>query len=616
MKIRKFASILLAAALLFNLTACGGDGDSSVDGDGSAEGDSSAPASEELPQEEEEARQLPFGLGYYKGLGINPYTCDNAQNQTLTGLVYETLFELDNSFAAQPCLAESVTAELSPVTKTVTVNSEEGDTSQESDETEENEGEADPEEADPGGEEEGDASTSGEGSQAAEKSQTKEVTTYYTNITVTVRSGVSFSDGSKMDVDDVVYSIKLAGASGSLYATRLPGLTEVRTDGKDRVMFTIDGGVTNVAEILDIPIVKEGTGEDLFPIGTGPYVVEKDGTVPTALTANSSWWQLGREYEEEVLDPNQAEDSSANTMLVTRTIQLPVQKINIYPAEDSDGLIFGFSSANITMVSTDLTGYDALQYTGSYTVTDYPTTDLIYLGCNTVKGDCKNQQLRSALYRSLNRKTLVSRLLAGHGEAADMLISPESSLYDQELAEELSYSLATAKELCQEAGGGSLTLLVNDDSTFKIALANEIAKELMAAGVTVEVKTMAWKDYLRAIKKGNFDLYLGEMIINGNFDTSRLTNSDGKMNFTGFASEELDAANLAFNTADAGSRGEKASELSAIIAEQAPVIPICFKNSSILSKDGALLRQMSTQQNPFYHFWDWSIAPEIVGLSN
>jgi peptide/nickel transport system substrate-binding protein len=597
MKKRNFLALILVFSMLLSLAACGQTQTSETDPmDGSAS--TSVEEIEEPPAEEEEEEQLPFALGYYRGVGINPYTCDSVQNQTLVGLVYEPLFEVDDSFQVIPCLAESVTASLEKSTYTV-------------DSTEDEDEEDGDESGDESKEEDKDKKES-------KKSKTQTVNGYVTNVTIKLRKDVTFSDGSKMDAGDVTYSLGLAQDKDSIYYSRLSQVTSVTYGGSDTVYLTIQGANTNVGAILDIPIVKEGTGGDLFPVGTGAYTVKRDKKgLPKRLIANSSWWQLGREYEEEVLDQNATADSSETTKIVTRTIKQPLDTIEIYVAEDNDELIFGFSSGGISMVSTDLTGVDSLQFTGQYTVTDYATTNMLYLGCNTDKGACTDQELRAAIYRSLDRDLLATRLMAGHAAAASMPMSPSSPLYDEELARELEYSLDTAKELYKGVSNSStLQLIVNSDSTFKVAMAQEIKKELEAAGWSVEVESLEWKDFRSALKKGNYDLYLGEVKLNGNFDMSRFVNTSGSLNYSGYDNNNLRKASRAFNTADSGERAEKATAFYTMLAEQAPIIPICFKEYSVLSRDGYLLRQTPTQSNLFYHFWDWSFTLDATELAN
>lgn len=595
---QRLTALLLCAALLLGCGGCakgGESSDASTDPGASASADSgaeSASVSEAEPVEEQKEEAMPFGLGYYKDLGLNPYTCDNAQNQSIMGLLYEPLFELDQSFNATPVLAESISAKTRTDQRVVMEKKK-----TESGETET----VAATETDKNGE---------------KKVKTRSVAV--TDVTVHIRKGVHFSDGSTLRADDVEYSLERAAAKGSVYHSRLSGISNVRTSGSSTVKFTLDGGCASVAELLDVPIVKNGQGEKDFPIGSGPYVVKRNKKGrPVRLEANESWWRQGQTYEVALSQGVSVGDSSNGEGMVTLTVNLPLKTIRLYTASDSDELIFGFSSGAVTAVRSDLTGTDALQYTGSYDVTDFPTSDLLYLGCNTAKGACKEQAVRAAIYQSVDRGKLVERMMAGHAREARLPVSDKSSLYDAELAESLDYSLKKAKKLCKEAGVSSeLTLIVNKDAPFKVAAAKETARELKSAGLNVKTQTLSWKEYREALKAGNYDLYFGEVRLGANFDLSVLLTKGGSLNFSGYESEELSKAEKAYRTAGRDTRTAAAKTLFTQLSQEAPFVPLCFKSQSVLSRRGTVLRSRATQSNLFASFWEWVIDDAVLTASN
>ena len=103
MKLKKLLSAVLAAALLLSLAACGpttpdGPGSSSLpDGSSSAaQEDRSIP--EELP---------PFALAFYPEQSLHPVLSGSRANLTLSSLLYEPLFALDEHFQPQNVLCSS-----------------------------------------------------------------------------------------------------------------------------------------------------------------------------------------------------------------------------------------------------------------------------------------------------------------------------------------------------------------------------------------------------------------------------------------------------------------------------------------------------------------------------
>lgn len=559
MNIRSIASLTIALTFLLSLTACGGQGDgsqstavtppvASVSG-----GDSSAQS---------------FSLGYYKGEGLHPYTCENTTNQNLMGLLYESLFAIDQTFTVQPCLAKRCA---------IQVRSASG-SQKEQDKTEDGEGAdtSEPSEAD------GTQTTQKEGKKETESEaeQPRSKIAGKTTCTIQLREDVTFSDGSPMTAEDVVYSIQQAKRKGSVYRERFSDVTDVTATGSYSVRIELNAADGAVDALLDVPIISRSGGTT--PLGTGPYVLNTQKGTAVSLTRNPNWWQGA---------------------------SLPTEIISLYPAEDSDMMIFGFGSDAISMVSTDLTGTNALSYTGEYNVVDYPTTSMLYVGCNPRSGPCQNQSFRQALYYAFDRETLSTKMLSGHAQPAVLPVSPSSKLYDAELAEQYAWSEETAKEKLSDGQyyHQTLTLIVNQESAFKTAFAQEMEKQLEAIGIQVNVEALPWAEFADALEKRDFDLYLGEVKLKSNFDLTALVGSNGNLNYGGYQDKELEALLTQFQTANAANRPKAAKALYQAMAEAAAVIPLCFKNQSVLTHWSANVVMTPTQQNLFYHVSEWDL---------
>jgi len=95
MKIKRLIAVLLVLSLL--LCGCAQEGNG-------PDTSQSVPASSAAPTP---TRKAPFALAYDDTVPLDPLSNTNALNLMLAGLVYEGLFELDDSFAAQPLLCAS-----------------------------------------------------------------------------------------------------------------------------------------------------------------------------------------------------------------------------------------------------------------------------------------------------------------------------------------------------------------------------------------------------------------------------------------------------------------------------------------------------------------------------
>ncbi len=555
MNIRRISALTIALSLLLSLTACGGHGDSSQ---GSAS--DAAPAASDQSSGGASAAQS-FSLGYYKGEGLHPYTSSNTTNQNLMGLIYEPLFAIDQTFATEPCLAKSCTIQVTSASGSEEEKDTEGDateTGTEGDETDQK-----------------DASK-----EEKKKEQPRSKIAGKTTCTIQLRDDVTFSDGTSLSAEDVVYSLEQAQRKGSIYRERLSDVTSITASGSTTVVIEINAADAAFDSLLDIPIISRSGGSN--PIGTGPYVLNTKKGKAVSLTRNTNWWQEGT---------------------------LPADTITLYAADDSDMMIFGFGSGSISMVNTDLTGTNALSYTGDYNVVDYPTTSMLYVGCNTHSGPCQNQSFRQALYYVFDRDTLATKMLSGHAEPTVLPVSPKSKLYDEKLAETYAWSEETAKKKLADGHyyNQTLKLIVNKESAFKTAFAEEMKKELEAIGIKVQVEALAWDEFADALDERSFDLYLGEVKLKSNFDLTAVIGSNGNLNYGGYQDKDLEKLLTKFQTADKASRAAAAKNLYKAVADAAATIPLCFKNHSVLTHWSANASIAPTQQNLFYHIAEWDL---------
>ncbi len=555
MNIRRISALTIALSFLLSLTACGGHGDSSQ---GSAS--DAAPAASGQSSGGASAAQS-FSLGYYKGEGLHPYTCSNTTNQNLMGLIYEPLFAIDQTFATEPCLAKSCTIQVTSASGSEEEKDTEGDASEtgtEGDETDQK-----------------DASK-----EEKKKEQPRSKIAGKTTCTIQLRDDVTFSDGTSLSAEDVVYSLEQAQRKGSIYRERLSDVTDVTASGSTTVVIEVNAADAAFDSLLDIPIISRSGGSS--PIGTGPYVLNTTKGKAVSLTRNTSWWQDGT---------------------------LPAETIDLYAADDSDMMIFGFGSDSISMVDTDLTGTNALSYTGDYNVVDYPTTSMIYVGCNTHSGPCQDQSFRQALYYVFDRDTLATKMLSGHAEPTVLPVSPKSKLYDEKLAETYAWSEETAKKKLADGHyyNQTLKLIVNQESAFKTAFAEELKKEMEAIGIKVQVEALAWDEFADALDERSFDLYLGEVKLKSSFDLTAVIGSNGNLNYGGYQNKDLEKLLTQFQTADKATRATAAKNLYKAVADAAATIPLCFKNHSVLTHWSANASITPTQQNLFYHIAEWDL---------
>ena len=473
-----------------------------------------------------------FSLGYDPTVSLHPITGDSQVNQELTGLVYQGLYELDNTFTPQPVLAVDASVSEDALAWTFTLA--------------------------------GDA---------------------------------VFSDGTPLTARHAVSSLNQARTS-PMYATRLSAVVRASAVDDVTLSVTLSSPNGNLPALLDFPIVLEpGPDEDgnlpPAPLGTGcyRYVQGSDGL----------YLQINPYY------PFSAD--------------LPYDDIPLTPVSSTGERIAAFDSGAVSAVTTDFTSPYALSYSGGYEITDYPTTSLLYVGFNAAAGVCQSSSVRQAFSRAFDRAALVEVLLAGHGDPAVMPVSPLCGEYSVGHAALLEYDMDAAAQLLAEAGytlnaeDGLLygkdgpvevTVLVNSDNSVRRAVAQQLADTLARLGVTAAVSHLPWSDFIAALTAGEFDLYLGEVRLTGDFDLSALL--AGELNYSGLENEELDRALTQWRANQGVWRTVAANVLWGQFVQDLPIAPLCFKRESLLVRWGMVSNAQPTRANPYHQIEQWIIT--------
>lgn len=404
--------------------------------------------------------------------------------------------------------------------------------------------------------------------------------------TITLRQGVTFSDGSSLTARDVVNTLQRARYSAR-YAGRLAEVYNIWYSG-NTVSIALSGDNAGFAARLDIPIVKSGTETATIPIGTGPYAYSAEGGAH--LAARSDWWQ-GK--------------------------SLPLERIELTACKDSDSVAYAFYAREIQLLSCDLTGTDTSNVYGSGDYTDAATSILQYLCINTRRTPFDDPALRQALTLGVDRAGCVSAYLLGHGKATQFPVSPASSLYPAQLEQPYSpdaYVRALAEAGLSDESPRSVTLLVNEENSFKLSIAQKLASGLSQGGLQVTVESLPYEQYLFALQSGNFDLALCEVKLTADWDLRSLLHSYAALNYGGCADVELDQLLAAYAAAEGQEQRQAAMEtLCEKLLELSPMVPICFKSTSVLLPAGAALSLITpTASDPFYNLSSWrlNMAPE------
>lgn len=400
--------------------------------------------------------------------------------------------------------------------------------------------------------------------------------------TIQIRSGVCFSDGSALTANDVADTLQRAVQS-TRYSSRFTNVESIAVSNNKVIIVLLqpNGGLLS---LLDIPIVKSGTENQKIPIGTGPYAVAKDENDTRYLAPNPYWWQNRR---------------------------LPLSRIDLFSCKTGDAANYAFTAQNVQLLCADLVGTGTAPADVSGVCTDAPDTVMQYLGFNLRNELLADSAVRQAISAVIDRETLVSAYLLGHGSPAQFPLPPQCGLYPADL--EIAYSRDAANAAMKKAGltgreeKAELTLIVNEENRFKIAVATQIAAALNRYDLTVTVQPLSWEEYLSALQNGWYDLYCGETKLRPDWDLTALIGAGGRLNYGGFRNENTDLLLTKFLEAQGTQRTAVMRELCEDFLQNQPIAPLCFKAVSVLVANHAVDGITPTATDPFYQMENWTV---------
>lgn len=372
------------------------------------------------------------------------------------------------------------------------------------------------------------------------------------NVKVNLLPGLTFSDGSPVTAQDVVYSFDLAEQS-NLYGDHLRYIEDCYAPDDATVLFSLEQPDVNIRSALLFPVVKSGTADrkDALPVSCGHYCFSQDG-IRLSLVCNQAYQG----------DPP------------------PVGIVRLAEVTDTTVLETLVDAGEVNFCYSDLSHGSAKRTYAA--ATDVYLNNLVFLGVNKKNVNFGIAEMRQALSVALDRQEIVSAGFQSFARAAVLPFNTSwSAIADSPVAAAQSFrgDLETADAMLAPYGAGTgrtecfLRMLCPESNSFLRNTAGVIVKQLAKVNITVTVENVSKYEYYEALETEDYDLYLGEIKLTPTMDLSPFLNY-------GNASYGIDPEAGDLNATYFRYRGGEVSLdefLEAFLAEM-PFIPLCFRN--------------------------------------
>lgn len=424
----------------------------------------------------------------------------------------------------------------------------------------------------------------------AKESKRVDETTYV----YTMRDDVTFSDGSPMTMEDVIYSLERHRNPqvGSYLAWMYDNVDEIKQSGDWELTITLhepDACWPYVLATAAGHVIKkdycEEKGEDFGSpagsvIATGPYVVD-NWAVGSGVTLkyNEKYWDksLGepdfKTVEYSIISEDTTRAAAIKSGQVDFDIMIP-------------GGLYG-------EVSASENAYTKIK----------PSNNTLFLSFNCAREPFTDVNVRRAIACAIDKQALQDNVVKEAATMANMLPNgPSLFTFEKESweayaagAESYSYDMERAKEYLAQSeypDGFEVTLLVDEQNMYN-AIALTIQQSLAELGITVNIQRIT-QDELIAIEFGgqmdgddrNYDMALFEWEADwpdpsgnlmGIFNSAFL--GEGGTNFPSYQNAKVDELlNAQAVIEDEAQRTQYLQQALDIIIDEAPVVPILYSN--------------------------------------
>ncbi len=420
-----------------------------------------------------------------------------------------------------------------------------------------------------------------------------------TTVTVVLKDA-KFSDGSPVTAKDVIGSYHAAVEGEYLsYGDDFKNVKEITQTSGGAVLFKLEYEDPYFVNFLDFPVYKQGSEDKqntdnkaLPPIGCGRYVFhEEKGSY--WLTANLHWW---------------------GGTVATQTV-------NLLNLPDDDAIHHGVQVGTVQWYYSDL---QKGTLPGGLTTLSkqVPLQNLVFVGCNMNSGAVSRREVRLAISYAISRQKVSETAYFGAAIPAKGMypsglevvsgFQTLDSQSDKQTAlswlEKAGYT-KTDKDGYRLKGNQTLSvrIIYNEENDARASMASLLATQLKDIGCKVKIEPLSFASYQNSIKRGYYDLYIGEMRIPDNLDLYPFLTAGGLVTpdtsekpVSGDSSDPL----IGGEGADGGILGTQEgvddpsvvvgatyryhtgkgslTEMVSCFNEQLPVIPVCHRTGMLL----------------------------------
>ncbi len=291
-----------------------------------------------------------------------------------------------------------------------------------------------------------------------------------TVLTLTLKDGVKFTDGTPLDASAVVASLERFRDGTSPQAATLAGKEFAAVDATTVTITQSapDPSLVNLLSIapglIEAPSSFGNSDVATNPVGSGPYILDTASSVTGTTynyTANPDYWN---------------KDAVKYQNLTINVLEDPTATLNAIRAGEANGAKI---ADNNTISEVEGAGWtiesNELDFQGL----------LLLDRAGTMAPELADVKVRQAINMAFDREALLQSLQTGYGTVTEQVFPKTSVAYDESLDSTYPYDPVAAKKLLADAGyPNGFTLNMMSTPAFQQTF-DLVAQQLSDIGITV-----------------------------------------------------------------------------------------------------------------------------------
>lgn len=396
-----------------------------------------------------------------------------------------------------------------------------------------------------------------------------------TELTLTLREGMTFSTGDPVNADAVVATMLRNKNTPGVVQVKYGAVSDVTAEDDLTVKVTFSSfdpqflsNLTGGAGAIGDPATLDDERTATDPVGSGPFTLDVAKTVPGStyvLTKRDDYWNA---------------DAIPFKTFTVRVLQDPTASFNALQAGE----------INAATVQTQLLG----QLGDEYAVQQIDAQAVAYLDILDRGGEkwpaLGDERVRQALNYAIDREGVLKGIFSGVGMVTEQIFSPYGQVYDESLNETYDYDPEKGKELVEEAGYAGETFQI--PSTFlSTSLEPTLTQAFADVGLTLEWVPVPPQQAQSAHLSGDYPLSFQFTGFNSDpADAASHYGASGYANPRGYTDDTIDELFGTINsTVDFEAALPAYQDLNTYAVEQAFEVPIVFVGATWAGRDGIVM---------------------------